>query len=187
VGGGRLRGGAGAGLRLLPLFAPLAILAPVAGRVVARVGPWHPMAGGLALAAAGVGGLVRLGPDSGYGVLLPALLAWGIGLAVLTPAVVAAAVGSVEPERAGLASGINNTARQAGGAVGVAAYGAIAGPATVPHAFVAGVHSLGLVTAAVFATGALAGLTRDDPAAVGGLPAGPPGGRDHRAGCCNEE
>jgi MFS transporter, DHA2 family, methylenomycin A resistance protein len=44
---------------------------------------------------------------------------------VLTPAVVAAALDAVDPARSGLASGVNNTARQAAGAVGVAVYGAV--------------------------------------------------------------
>ena len=77
------------------------------------------------------------------------------GLAVLTPAVVAAAVAAVEPSRAGLASGVNNTARQAGGALGIAAYGAVAGPASHPAAYVGGLQLLGLVTAGLFLAGAV--------------------------------
>jgi DHA2 family methylenomycin A resistance protein-like MFS transporter len=72
--------------------------------------------------------------------LLPALLLWGIGMGILTPAVVAAAVRTVPAERAGLASAVNNTARQAGGAIGIAAFGAIAGNATDAGSFVSGMH-----------------------------------------------
>jgi MFS transporter, DHA2 family, methylenomycin A resistance protein len=68
------------------------------------------------VAAAGLGLLVGLGADSGYLQILPALLMWGVGLGILTRSVVAAAMAAVEPQRAGLASAVNNTARQAGGA-----------------------------------------------------------------------
>lgn len=139
-----------AGVAVVPLFLPLSLLAPVAGRLTARLGPRRPMAVGLVVAAAGIAMLARLQPDSDYVTLLPAMLLWGIGMGLLTPAVVAAAVAAVEPERAGLASGVNNTARQAGGAIGIAAFGAAAGPAANRGHFVAGLHTTGLVTAGLF-------------------------------------
>ncbi|NVI86598.1 hypothetical protein HUX53_04740 [Actinomadura sp. BRA 177] len=67
--------------------------------------------------------------------------------------------GVVEP--AGLAGGFNNTARQAGTALGVAVYGAVAGPALRP-AFTSGLHVLAWVSAALWLA-ALA-LTRIVPA-----------------------
>jgi DHA2 family methylenomycin A resistance protein-like MFS transporter len=77
------------------------------------------------------------------------LLAWGIGLAFLTPAVVAAAVGAVPGDRAGLASAVNNTARQASGAVGIAAFGAVAGqPGS--QGFMAGFHLAAAIAAGLF-------------------------------------
>jgi hypothetical protein len=93
-----------AGIAVLPLFLPLAVLAPIAGRVVAWIGPKLPTIVGLGVAAAGVTLLVRLAPDSGYGTLLAVMLAWGIGIGIHTPAVVAAAVGAVDADRSGLAS-----------------------------------------------------------------------------------
>lgn len=62
---------------------------PRAGWVTARVGPKLPMAIGLPVAAVGVALLTRPQPNSSYVTLLPAMLAWGIGLGILTPAVVA--------------------------------------------------------------------------------------------------
>jgi DHA2 family methylenomycin A resistance protein-like MFS transporter len=144
-----------AGAAVLPLFLPLSLIAPAAGRLTARVGPKLPMALGLVLAAAGVGLLVRVDPGSGYLTLLPAMLLWGCGLGVLTPAVVAAAVAALEPERAGLASGMNNTARQAGGAVGIAVFGAVAGSVARPAGFVAGLQTLGLATAGLYVAAAV--------------------------------
>jgi DHA2 family methylenomycin A resistance protein-like MFS transporter len=131
------RGPFAAGVVLLPLFAPLVVLAPLAGRVIERTGPRWPMTAGLLIAAAGLALLTTT--------LVPALLLWGCGLGVLTPAVVSAAMGAVEGERAGLASAVNNTARQAGGAVGIAGFGA------------ATLHTGAVVAAAVYvAAGVLA-------------------------------
>jgi MFS transporter, DHA2 family, methylenomycin A resistance protein len=67
-------------------------------------------------------------------------------MGILTPAVVAAAVRTVPARRAGLASAVNNTARQAGGAIGIAAFGAVAGSAAQATTFVAGLHTDVLVT-----------------------------------------
>lgn len=152
-----------AGVAVLPLFLPLSLLAPVAGRLTARVGPRLPMAGGLVVSATGVALLARLQPDSGYGTLLVAMLLWGIGMGLLTPAVVAAALDAVPLGRAGLASGVNNTARQAGGAIGIAAFGALAGSAADSDSFISGLHTAGLVTAALFLAATLATLALIGP------------------------
>lgn len=143
-----------AGLALLPLFLPLTVIAPVAGRITGRWGPRRPMVVGLLVAGAGIALLTTLRTDSSYWTLLPALLLWGCGLGVLTPAVVAAAVGAVK-ERSGLASAVNNTARQAGGAVGIATFGSLAGAASNGRVFVSGIHVSGLVSVVLFLVAAL--------------------------------
>lgn len=144
-----------AGLALFPLFLPLSVLAPLAGRLTGRIGARWPMTAGLILAAAGIGSLGVLTADSSYAALLPGLLLWGIGLGVLTPAVVSAAIGAVPPERAGLASAVNNTARQACGAVGIAAFGALAGDPNGVY-FLSGFHTAALLGAGLFVLGAAA-------------------------------
>jgi DHA2 family methylenomycin A resistance protein-like MFS transporter len=144
-----------AGLAMVPLFAPLSILAPFAGRLTAKVGSRAPMAAGLLISAIGVALLTGAGAHASFLALLPALLLWGIGMGILTPAVVAAAVAAVPGERAGLASAMNNTARQAGGAIGIAACGALAG---TPGAagFLGGFHTVAVAVAALFAAAAAA-------------------------------
>lgn len=152
-----------AGLAIVPLFAPLAVLAPFGGRLTSRIGARLPAGAGLLLAAAGLALLTRVNPSSGYGAMLPAFLLWGVGLGLLTPAVVAAAIAAVPGDRSGLASAINNTARQAGGAIGIAVAGAIAGPPGSGSHFVHGFHTVALgsallyVVAAVLALGLLPG------------------------------
>jgi DHA2 family methylenomycin A resistance protein-like MFS transporter len=147
-----------AGIVLLPLFAPLSVLAPVGGRVVARRGARLPMLVGLVLAAAGVALLALSDATSGYLTLLPAVLLWGVGLAFLTPAVVAAAVSAVPRGRAGLGSAVNNTTRQAAGAIGIAAFGAIA---STPggRGFVSGFHLAAVIGAVLLLAAAAATLT----------------------------
>ena len=146
-----------AGVALIPLFLPLAAFAAVSGRFAARLGPRIPMASGLALAAAGIVLFVDFDSTVPYPLLMIPMLAWGLGLALLTPAVVAAAVASVPSDRAGLASGVNNTCRQAGGAIGIAAYGSLAGAPSGAR-FVAGFHLAALLTGALFLAAAIAAL-----------------------------
>lgn len=142
----------GAGLALTPLFVPLAVIAPLGGRFIGRIGTRTPIVAGLILAAAGLAGLAFAGADASYpALLLPALLGWGIGLGLLTPAVVAAAVAAVPARRSGLASAVNNTARQTGGAIGIAVTGAVAGqPGTAR--FLPGLHASALGAAALYVT-----------------------------------
>jgi len=96
-----------AGVAVLPLFLPLSLLAPLAGRVTGRLGPKPMMITGLAVAAAGVALLATWDASTAYGWLLPPMLAWGAGLGLLTPAVVAAAIAATPATRSGLASGVN--------------------------------------------------------------------------------
>ncbi|HEX4094121.1 MAG TPA: MFS transporter [Trebonia sp.] len=136
-----------AGLMLLPLFAPLAVMSPLAGRLTARHGPRPVMLAGAAVAGAGQLCLLMVTPATGYPRLVPALLGVGFGIGLFTAPVVAAAMRAVPAWRSGLASGINNTARQAGTALGVAVFGAIAGsPARADH-FVAALRWLGAASA----------------------------------------
>jgi DHA2 family methylenomycin A resistance protein-like MFS transporter len=140
----------GAGLACLPAFATLALVASPAGRAVGRLGPRRPMCAGLVCSAAGLA-LLAAGPD------LWAFVLWGAGLGLLTPAVVAASMGAVAPERAGLASAVNNTARQAGNAIGIAAAGSVAGsPASA--GFVGRFHGVALGAAGLYVVAALAAL-----------------------------
>jgi MFS transporter, DHA2 family, methylenomycin A resistance protein len=150
------RSASAAGAAVLPLFLPLVVLAPLAGRATARWGPRPTMLAGLGAAAVGVALLASWDATTPYGGLLPAMLAWGVGLGVLTPAVVAAALAAVPPRFAGLASGVNNTARQAGGVAGVALYGSVAGPPADPARFLAGLHLTGSLTAVLFVAAGVA-------------------------------
>ncbi|GAA0262178.1 MFS transporter [Actinomadura nitritigenes] len=148
-----------AGVLLMPMAVPLALLAPVSGRLTARFGTRLPLGAGTALAAAGCLSLLRVGAGTPYPVLLPTLLAIGIGDGLIVTAVVAGAMRAVPPAHAGLAGGFNNTARQVGTALGVAVYGAVAGPALDAARFTAGLHALAWVSVGLWlAAFALTGI-----------------------------
>jgi len=132
-----------AGAAVLPLFLPLSLLGPIAGRLTAHIGPRVPILVGLLVAVLGVGQLATWPAASPYVQLVPAMLCWGVGLGFLTPAAVAVALGAVPPEWDGIASGTNNTARRAGGAIGVAAFGSVAGPPGTVTRFLSGLYSPG--------------------------------------------
>jgi MFS transporter, DHA2 family, methylenomycin A resistance protein len=130
-----------AGLHLLPWMGTLAIVAPLGGRIASSVGPRLPA--GIGLAMSGVGLIVvALLPNHEGTLALLALAFNGVGLGLATPALVSAATAAVPAPRAGMAAAVNNTARQAGGAIGVALIGAI-GAITAAMAVAGGVLLLG--------------------------------------------
>jgi len=117
------------GLLLLPssVFTGLGSLA--SGRLTARLGPRPPMIAGLTLAAAGTALLATAGTATPLALILAGSVLIGL-ISLAMPAMTAAVVGAAGPEHAGTASGVLNTARQSGGALGVAVLGSLLGHAT---------------------------------------------------------
>jgi MFS transporter, DHA2 family, methylenomycin A resistance protein len=113
-----------AGFHLLPWMGMLALVAPLGGRIAGSLGPRLPAGIGLAMSGAGLLAVALL-PDHEGPAAMVALAINGVGLGLATPALVSAATAAVPAPRAGMAAAVNNTARQAGGAVGVALIGAI--------------------------------------------------------------
>ena len=114
-----------AGLRFLPLTSFVFFVPLVMRRFAARI-PLRVMIGvGLALVAAGLALMYGLNSGSHWTALLAGLVVGGIGIGIANPAIAAAALRVVDPSRTGMASGINNTFRLGGVAVGVAALGAL--------------------------------------------------------------
>jgi hypothetical protein len=127
----------------------------------------------------------RVTPSSGWTVLLPGFLIAGVGIGLVNAPLASTAVSTVQQERAGMASGINNTFRQLGIATGIAALGAVFASKVDPRAFapnpdivarasfVGGLHDILLIGAVVAACGAVlaAALVRpQDFVASGGPP-----------------
>jgi hypothetical protein len=80
---------------------------------------------GLLLVGAGL--LLMRGLDAGssWTHLIPGLIVSGVGVGMINPPLASTAVGVVQPERAGMASGINSTFRQVGIATGIALLGTL--------------------------------------------------------------
>lgn len=120
-----------AGLSLLPMATVIGIGVLVSQRLIPVVGPKRLVVLGCLIAAAGLVWFARLPAESAYPthVLLPTLVV-GAGTSVtMMPAIVAATTG-VDPRNAGVASGLLNTSRQIGAALGVAALVTVASMVT---------------------------------------------------------
>lgn len=113
------------GLRLLVLSGGIMVVAGVAGRLTSKV-PIRVLIGpGLALAGVGLLLMRGLTASSSWTHLIPGLIIAGIGVGFVNPPLASTAVGVVEPQRSGMASGINSTFRQVGIATGIALLGSL--------------------------------------------------------------
>lgn len=113
------------GIRALPLTVMVVLVAPIAGRVAAHVGSRPVVAAGMLLAAVAFWGLSSLQPDTPYSSIWPWLVVMGTGSALAMPILAATAMANADRAKAGVASGILNTSRQVGAALGVAVLGSV--------------------------------------------------------------
>jgi EmrB/QacA subfamily drug resistance transporter len=102
-----------------------------AGRAAGRLGFRAVLVPGSACFAAALAWFaLRVGAEPAYLTQwLPGTLLMGVGIGLTFPVLSAAAVSSLPPERFGVGSAVNQTARQVGGAIGVAILVAIVGEA----------------------------------------------------------
>ncbi|MFD9893385.1 MFS transporter [Amycolatopsis sp. NPDC059027] len=108
------------GLLMLPTTATVAVLSPVVGRVVDRVGPRAVLITGFAALTASALLQSRLGVGSGLAYVVVAFVLMGVGWAcVLGPSAVMA-LSAVPPRLSGLAVGATWTFHNFGGAIGLA-------------------------------------------------------------------
>lgn len=116
----------GASAALLPVaivMMPLSAIAPLISR---RVGLRAMFVGGSLLVAAGLAMMGLMGSaDGGYVSVLPGLLVMAAGIGLTQTPGTAAITGSLPQDDQGVASALNDTVRELGGAVGVALIGSI--------------------------------------------------------------
>src|SRR5213596_1001538 len=106
------------------------VLSNVAQVIVGRIGVRPTLTAGLVAFAASVAWLTRLPVDGHYfWDLFPAFVLGGAAMGLSFVPVTIAALAGVERADAGVASGLVNTSRQIGGAIGIAAASAIAATA----------------------------------------------------------
>jgi len=113
------------GLRLIVASGAIFVVAAPAGRLTSRV-PIRLLIGpGLLLVGGGLLWMRGLDAQSSWTHLVPGLILSGVGVGFINPALASTAVGVVQPQRAGMASGINSTFRQIGIATGIALLGTL--------------------------------------------------------------
>lgn len=156
---GQFGGPLEAAVRMIPWTVPMFVVAPLAGRLVSRIGERPLVAGGLALQAVGMGWMaLTVTPTAN--VVAPLLLA-GVGASMAMPGTQNSVLSSVEPAFIGKASGIFSTVRQFAGAFGVAVLAVVFtsfGGYGSAEAFSAGLGPVCGVAAALSLVGAVAGL-----------------------------
>jgi EmrB/QacA subfamily drug resistance transporter len=114
-----------AGASLLPITLLIFTLSRRFGALADRFGPRLFMSGGPILAAVGLLLFARAGASPRYvTVILPGVLAFGLGLAATVAPLTATVLGSVPPGYAGLASGTSNAMSRIAGLLAIAAVGA---------------------------------------------------------------
>ena len=169
-----------AGAAFLPMTILIILFAPAAGKASDRLGSRWLMTGGMTLVGCALLIFAQLQPDSSYLTLLPGMVLGGIGMAITMTPMTAAALSSVPVDKSGVGSGMLNTFRQVGGALGIALMGAIlasgtnsalAGGATKVEAFMNGLHHSLYTAAGIAFAAALTALVtvrshaRERPAA----------------------
>jgi MFS family permease len=138
------------------------IFAPIAGKLSDRVGSRWLMAGGMTVVAVCCLLLSTVTLHSSFWHMLPAFILGGLGMSFVMTPMSAAAMGAAPVDKAGVASGVLNTFRQVGVALGIGIMGAIitnraaaaaADGASPPQAFVHGL-TFGMRVSAVICLGA---------------------------------
>jgi len=118
----------------------------VSGRVL--------LAAALTVSAAGLAGLVVLGPGASEWRLLPGIVVLGVGYGAANAALGREAIAHLPAARAGMGSGTNNTARYVGSALGVTIAAVLAVPTAPATVLLRGFDVALLGAAALSAAGA---------------------------------
>jgi EmrB/QacA subfamily drug resistance transporter len=120
-----------AGAAFVAFAGSVVIVSNLAQPIVARFGVQRTLVAGLIMSAASVALLTRIPVHGNYFTdLFPAFVLGGTGLSLTFVPVTIASLAGVERSDAGVASGLVNTSRQIGGAIGIAAISAIAATST---------------------------------------------------------
>lgn len=111
---------------LLPMALVMMPLSTVAPTVAERIGFRRTLVTGMLLMSAGLLTFATLAdPDGGYLTVLPGILILGAGVGLAMSPSTAAITASLPEDKQGVASALNDTVREMGGAVGIALIGSV--------------------------------------------------------------
>ncbi|MFD4183570.1 MFS transporter [Rhodococcus sp. NPDC058514] len=114
-----------AGLLMLPGTAMSVIFSLLAAWLVRRWQPGTVLSVGLVVTAIGAAAMMWLSADGGAGLFVAGFMLAGVGVGIALTLTSDLVIGSVEPERAGAASAVSETAYELGIALGVAVLGSV--------------------------------------------------------------
>ncbi|UGS33801.1 MFS transporter [Capillimicrobium parvum] len=113
------------GVLVLPITAPMVVISPLCERLIARVGAKVLMTAGMLCATVGVLIMTRIDATSGYALLLPGFLLFGVALGLVYTPMSTAAMAAMPRSKAGIAAGVLAMNRLLAGSVLLAATGAL--------------------------------------------------------------
>lgn len=114
-----------AGAAMLPLAITMLFTSPRGARLSGRIGPKATIIAGIAVAGSGMVIMSRLSLSSPYPLVALGLVALGAGMGLAGPAATTGIMSSLPLGKAGVGSAVNDTTREAGGAVGIAVLGTL--------------------------------------------------------------
>jgi EmrB/QacA subfamily drug resistance transporter len=114
-----------AGVRALPFALAMGATSPVSTVLARRVGSRPVVTGGLLLMAAGLTALSTVSVGTTYPVLAAAVAVMGAGMGLVMAPASTTIMAVTPPGQAGAGSAVNDTIREVGGALGVAAVGSV--------------------------------------------------------------
>ena len=113
------------GLRTLPFALATGLMAPLAPRIVERIGTKVVVAAGLVSMATGFLIASTMSAETSYWVIVVSMAFMGGGLGLTTAPATESIMGSLPPAKAGVGSAVNDTTRELGGTFGVAIAGSL--------------------------------------------------------------
>jgi EmrB/QacA subfamily drug resistance transporter len=115
-----------AGLAFIPLQVLITVVSPLAGMLCRRFGRRLPLFAGGAVVALGCAMALRIGPNATYWAdIFPSILLLALGMSLAIAPLTTLVLTSVEPDRAGTASGVNSAVSRAGSLFAVALLGGV--------------------------------------------------------------
>jgi len=113
------------GLAFVPVTAMSFIMPILAARLAERFGAWLPISVGQAAMGTGLFALSAFAENASVAMIVAMMIPVGLGGGLAMPSATSLLLNTVPADQAGTASGVLNTSRQVGGALAIAAFGAL--------------------------------------------------------------